>query len=81
MKFIGAVGQWCLEAFESMGQFVFMVRSAAFWIFQGEIEWRQTVTQMMRIGVDSLPVSAMTSFFTGMVMSLQSASTMQGRLQ
>jgi phospholipid/cholesterol/gamma-HCH transport system permease protein len=30
---------------------------------------------MMRIGVESLPVSAMTSFFTGMVLALQSGST------
>ena len=30
---------------------------------------------MMRIGVESLPVSAMTSFFTGMVLALQSGAS------
>lgn len=76
---IGAVthdlGRRVFDAAEGTGQFAMLVRSTARWLWRGEIEWRQTIVQMMRIGVESLPVSAMTSFFTGMVLALQSGST------
>jgi phospholipid/cholesterol/gamma-HCH transport system permease protein len=36
---------------------------------------KQTLTQMLRIGVESFPVAAMTSLFTGMVLALQTGSS------
>jgi phospholipid/cholesterol/gamma-HCH transport system permease protein len=72
---LGGVGKTILEASESMGHFVFLVRSTILWMFRAKIEWRQTLIQMARIGVDSLPVTAMTMFFTGMVLALQSGAT------
>ena len=68
-------GRQILGAAEEMGHFVFLVRSTFQWMFRSKIEWRQTLIQMGRIGVDSLPVTAMTMFFTGMVLSLQSGAT------
>ncbi|MDE2143468.1 MAG: ABC transporter permease [Elusimicrobia bacterium] len=68
-------GRAILGAAEEMGHFVFLVRSTFQWMFRSKIEWRQTLIQMGRIGVDSLPVTAMTMFFTGMVLSLQSGAT------
>jgi phospholipid/cholesterol/gamma-HCH transport system permease protein len=68
-------GGWILGTAEEMGHFVFLVRSTFQWMFRSRIEWRQTLIQMGRIGVDSLPVTAMTMFFTGMVLSLQSGAT------
>ncbi|MDE2510864.1 MAG: ABC transporter permease [Elusimicrobia bacterium] len=68
-------GRAILGAAEEMGHFVFLVRSTFRWMFRSKIEWRQTLIQMGRIGVDSLPVTAMTMFFTGMVLSLQSGAT------
>lgn len=35
--------------------------------------WRDTLTQMDRMGVGSLPILILTGFFTGMVLALQSA--------
>jgi phospholipid/cholesterol/gamma-HCH transport system permease protein len=69
------VGKSLFGLFEEVGNFAFLVRSSARWAVRSKIEWRQTLIQMMRIGVESLPVAAMTSFFTGMVLALQSGAT------
>lgn len=71
----GGFGGLILSAAEETGQFVLLVRSTFQWLLRGRIEWRQTLIQMSRIGVDSLPVTAMTSFFTGMVLALQTGAT------
>ena len=71
----GLLGRRLLDLVETAGQFAFMVRSTFTWMTKSKIEWRQTVIQMQRIGVESLPVSAMTAFFTGMVIALQSGAS------
>jgi phospholipid/cholesterol/gamma-HCH transport system permease protein len=71
----GGVGRTVLGLSEETGHFVMLVRSTFQWISRGKIEWRQTLIQMSRIGVDSLPVTAMTSFFTGMVLALQTGAS------
>lgn len=46
-------------------------------IFQKHFEWKITVSQMVEIGVKSLPITALTTFSTGMVLALQAGfSTM-----
>lgn len=72
---LGPFGRFVLEASEEMGHFVFLVRSTFLWMLRAKIEWRQTLIQMARIGVESLPVTSMTMFFTGMVLALQSGAT------
>ena len=69
------IGGSIFDMVEAVGQFTFLVRSSVLWAMRSKIEWRQTLIQMMRIGVESLPVSALTSFFTGMVLALQSGAT------
>jgi phospholipid/cholesterol/gamma-HCH transport system permease protein len=73
--FFEYVGKQLFQLFEEMGQFAFVVRSTFRWATRSRIEWHQALVQMVRIGVDSLPVSAMTSFFTGMVLALQSGAS------
>lgn len=75
MNFFEWVGGSLFEIAEGVGHFTFLVRSALMWVMRREIEWRQAVIQMLRIGVDSLPVTAMTVFFTGMVLGLQGGAT------
>jgi phospholipid/cholesterol/gamma-HCH transport system permease protein len=48
-----------------------------FWIPIPPLRRRQIVEQMSKIGVDSLPIVTLISFFTGMVLALQSAYQMQ----
>jgi phospholipid/cholesterol/gamma-HCH transport system permease protein len=71
----GGFGGWILRTSEEMGQYVFLVRSTFLWMLRARIEWRQTILQMARVGAESLPVTAMTMFFTGMVLALQSGAT------
>lgn len=68
---VGGFGRFILDTAEETGQFSFLVRSTFGWMTTYRIEWRQTLIQMVRIGVNSLPVTAMTAFFTGMVLALQ----------
>ena len=75
MMFFEWVGGRLFGIFDEVGQFSFLVRSSARWALRSKIEWRQTLIQMQRIGVESLPVAAMTAFFTGMVLALQSGAT------
>jgi phospholipid/cholesterol/gamma-HCH transport system permease protein len=69
------IGTKLFDLFDEVGQFAFLVRSSVRWAVRSKIEWHQTMIQMLRIGVESLPVAAMTSFFTGMVLALQSGAT------
>lgn len=73
--FFGAFGRSLLAASEEAGQFTFLIRSTLLWMVRAKIEWKQTLIQMGRIGVESLPVTAMTAFFTGMVLALQTGAT------
>lgn len=70
-------GRGVLDLFQGLGEFAFLIRSTFQWLRRGVIEWRQVLQQMVRIGVDSLPVTAMTSFFTGMVLALQTGASMK----
>jgi len=72
---LAALGGSTLGVMESLGQFAFLTQSTLRWIFKGKIEWRQTLIQCARIGADSLPVTIMTTFFTGMVLALQGGAS------
>lgn len=73
--FFDFLGRRLLLTAEALGGAAAMARSSFFWLFHSRLEARQTVIQCLRIGVLSLPVTVLTSFFTGMVLALQSGST------
>lgn len=75
MKFFAWLGTSLSATAASMGGATLMVRSAFFWLFRSKLEFRQTMIQCVRIGVDSLPVTTLTSMFTGMVLALQAGSS------
>ena len=50
-----------------------LARRAFGFIFARPFYWRDTLTQMDRIGVGSLPIVLLTGLFTGMVLALQSS--------
>ena len=60
-----------LHLLEEIGRFFFILRFTAYWTFRRPFDLREWVRQMVRIGVDSLPVVGLTAMFTGMVMALQ----------
>lgn len=67
------VGRAVLGILEEAGRLVLLFISAAGWVFRGILEPRQTVLQMARIGVESLPVVLVTGTFAGMVLAFQTA--------
>jgi phospholipid/cholesterol/gamma-HCH transport system permease protein len=58
------------------GELVLLGWDALRGIFRRPLEIRETVTQMYRLGVTSLPLVGLTNFFTGAVMTLQISYTL-----
>jgi phospholipid/cholesterol/gamma-HCH transport system permease protein len=69
------LGQAIIGSAEGAGRFTFLVRSSLSWMVRSPIEWRQVLVQIVRIGIESMPVTIMTTFFTGMVLSLQTGAS------
>jgi phospholipid/cholesterol/gamma-HCH transport system permease protein len=61
-----------LESYlEQMGRFVQMVGRVFAWTPRPPYDWRELFRQMMKVGVNSVPVVLLTAMFTGMVLALQ----------
>ena len=67
-----------LEAFlTEVGRFFVMLARTLAWTPRRPWDARELVRQMVRVGVDSLPVVLLTALFTGMVFALQTFSTLR----
>jgi phospholipid/cholesterol/gamma-HCH transport system permease protein len=62
-------GHLLLEISETMGRLVILCRQTIYWLRSAER--RLVMQQLVEIGVNSFPVTALTSLFTGMVLALQ----------
>ena len=69
--FLEGVGRRSLNLFEEIGRFFYILHTTIYWTFRRPFDGREWVRQMVRVGVDSIPVVGLTAMFTGMVMSLQ----------
>jgi phospholipid/cholesterol/gamma-HCH transport system permease protein len=58
---------------ESIGNITFLFFQTIYWLFKGPHKIRNILDQMVRIGVDSLPITLVVALFTGMVFVLQTA--------
>ncbi len=65
------LGNLTLAVFEDIGRFFRILGLTARWTFRRPFDGREWLRQMVRVGVDSIPVVALTALFTGMVMALQ----------
>lgn len=63
--------------FLEVGRFFEILGRTLAWTPRPPFDPRELVRQMVRIGVDSLPVVLLTALFTGMVMALQTFSTLK----
>lgn len=70
-SFTEKVGHQFLGLAEALGGAALMVKSVVFWFFRSKFEAGEAAKQAVKIGVDSFTVTALTSFFTGMVLALQ----------
>jgi len=65
------LGARATHMFEEVGRFFTMLYLALYWSVRPPFDFRQWVRQMVRVGVDSIPVVGLTAMFTGMVLALQ----------
>jgi phospholipid/cholesterol/gamma-HCH transport system permease protein len=63
--------------FTEMGRFFLMLWRMLLWTPRPPYDWRQLLTQMTRVGVESVPVVLLTAMFTGMVLALQTFATLK----
>jgi phospholipid/cholesterol/gamma-HCH transport system permease protein len=76
-RFFQALGHKFLEFIGYAGGLSILLGETLFWMPIPPLRRRQTLEQMSKIGVDSLPIVSLISLFTGMVLALQSAYQMQ----
>lgn len=69
--FFERIGRQALELFEEIGRFFYILHMTIYWTFRRPFDFKEWVRQMVRVGVDSIPVVGLTAMFTGMVMALQ----------
>jgi phospholipid/cholesterol/gamma-HCH transport system permease protein len=71
MLLLERIGTRSLRLFEEVGRFFYILHTTIYWTFRRPFDAKQWVRQMVRVGVDSIPVVGLTAMFTGMVMALQ----------
>jgi phospholipid/cholesterol/gamma-HCH transport system permease protein len=71
VRLLEAIGRALLRVLEELGRFFQMLGSAASWLVRPPYDVPELFRQMVRVGVDSIPVVFLTTLFTGMVMALQ----------
>jgi len=69
--FLERIGASGLQVFEEVGRFFYILHTTIYWTFRRPFDGKQWLRQMVRVGVDSIPVVGLTAMFTGMVMALQ----------
>lgn len=74
MRVLSAIGDRVIAVFEAVGSYTILAAQAARLMILGRIHWRNTLTQMAFIGVDSLPIALLTALSVGMVFTLQIAN-------
>lgn len=71
------IGNRCIALLVYIGGVGILFMRIIGWLYAAEVKWRPFLSQMAKIGVESLPIVFLTSIFTGIVLSLQSAYQMQ----
>ncbi len=70
-NFLGSIGQKCMKFISHIGHFFIFCYGAISWIIRPPWYLKKIITQMIDIGYFSLPVVGLTTFFSGMVLALQ----------
>jgi phospholipid/cholesterol/gamma-HCH transport system permease protein len=71
MSLLERIGRVFIRLFEETGLWFGMLGRTFMWAFRPPFEGGEWLRQMVRVGVDSIPVVFLTTMFTGMVMALQ----------
>jgi phospholipid/cholesterol/gamma-HCH transport system permease protein len=65
------------RTFTQMGRFFLLVGRVFAWTPRPPYDWRELLRQMVKVGVSSVPVVLLTTMFTGMVLALQTFTTLR----
>ena len=76
-RFLEWLGNFFIDIFEEIGIWFQMLGRTFAWTFRPPFEFHEWLRQMVRVGVDSIPVVFLTTMFTGMVMALQTFNGFQ----
>jgi len=71
MKVVTAFGAMILRVCEEFGRFFVLLGRTMLWAVRPPYDFPEIFKQMVRVGVDSIPVVFLTGLFTGMVIALQ----------
>ena len=63
--------------FTGVGRLFQLLGHVLVWTPRPPYDWREWLRQMVRVGVDSIPVVLLTAMFTGMVMALQTFTVLR----
>ena len=74
INIINLIGRISLNTFESLGKIFLFFFMSFFWLFKKPFYFKQFLTQFLDIAFYSLPVVGLTTFFSGMVLALQTFS-------
>ncbi|MDH5718281.1 MAG: ABC transporter permease [Spirochaetia bacterium] len=81
MKIFQKTGEGFLNLLEEIGSFSIFVFETLKLIFARPFDIKALIFQMHQIGVKSIPVGVISSFFVGMVMALQLGGPMEEQIQ
>ncbi|HEY3054670.1 MAG TPA: ABC transporter permease [Thermoanaerobaculia bacterium] len=76
-RFFDRIGRVFLRLFEQTGLWFRMLWRTTTWAIRPPFEFHEWFRQMVRVGVDSIPVVFLTAMFTGMVLALQTYNGFQ----
>jgi phospholipid/cholesterol/gamma-HCH transport system permease protein len=76
-RFFDRIGRVFLRLFEQTGLWFRMLWRTMVWSVRPPFEVGEWLRQMVRLGVDSIPVVFLTAMFTGMVLALQTYNGFQ----
>ena len=79
-KYFEIFGRGVLSYLEEAGQISKLLGQIFYWIWRKPSEWKNTIYQMVQIGINSIPVVALTSLSTGMVLALQTGITLERKM-
>ena len=74
IKTFNLIGKISLSTFENLGKIMLFFLMSFFWLFKRPFYFKQFLSQFLDIAFYSLPFVGLTTFFSGMVLALQTFS-------
>jgi len=74
-------GSYIISLITQMGQIALLTLGIFHWMFKKPFDRELILRQMVKIGVESIPVALTTALFTGMVLALQAGYTLETKIK